>query len=291
MRPRARAAAGALTLACLLLAAPGAGGSGDGAEPTGVRERAAADIADRLAVVDRTDAILAERVETRRERLEMRARAAYALERADPPASRLGAEARRRAVWRRLLSRRLIAREIREAELLAIERDAARDARLEAVGALADVWRAPMPAARALARPVPAEIAAPFGRYRDGDTRAVLSRRGIRFAAEEGDPVAAPGRGEVVFAGALRNRERAVILELEGELRAVVAELAEFEVESGDAVAAEEVIGRAAEGGPYLEVRLPIGSEGFPVDPEPLLEPLEAGEESVEADGESAEAG
>lgn len=242
----------------------------DGAQ-SDLRADVRASAALRLATVEHTIDLLAERERACRARLRGRVRAYYRRERAGllhiwfDPRGRFGALARRAAVSR------ILAADLRELALVQEEREAAlveRDRlRSEAV---APVPALPPPGS--LARPVAgAAIAEGFGTHRDDPSGASVQRRGIRLSADPGDAVVAPASGTVRWAGSLAG-SGAVLLDHEGGVLTVLVGLvAPVELRTGQSVARGDTLGRAAGHSVYLEVRMETGTFGTPVDPSPLL--------------------
>jgi septal ring factor EnvC (AmiA/AmiB activator) len=264
----ARRAGSSIALAALALAL---------ARPAsaGVREQAARALTERLATVDHTDAILAEKRGLRTRRLERRVRALYKLARAGDTRLWVDPGERGRAVRRRAAARRILGRELREIELLGREREQVARSRVRIVRALGELVRTPLPEPRSLARPVPGRAVAGFGTYRDREAGAELSRRGTELRSRPGAPVRAVAAGRVRYAGPVRGLGHGVIVEHPGprgtRLISVTARLGELAVTLGDEVSRRQVLGRARGRRIHLEIRLPVGPAGFPVDPAPLL--------------------
>ena len=226
---------------------------------------------ERLATVEHTIDLLAERARACRARLRERLRAYYRRERAGlvrlwfDPQGRFGALARRAAVSR------ILAADLRELALVQEEREAAlveRDRlRREAVAPVP-----PLPPRGSLTRPVPgAALVEGFGTRRDRQSGASVERRGIRLAAQPGDRVVAPAAGTVRWVGRLAG-SGAVLLDHDGGVLSAIAGLvAPVELRAGQAVARGDTLGRAAGNSVYVEVRLVTGTFGTPVDPAPLL--------------------
>ena len=262
-----RAACVAVAAAGLLLvAAPLARGEDD------VRDRASREMVERLVVVERTDAAVARAADRRRAHLQARTRAMYKLERAGLARMWADAGERDRAAWRRLLGRRLILREARELELLAHERAEMVRARAVVLESIGQVATAVIPEPGSMAPPAEGEVVARFGATRDADTGTRISRRGVGLEVEPGDPVSAIAPGEVAYAGPIRNLGDAVVVEHEGGVRSILGGLADIAVGPGDAIEEGATLGLAADDILYLEVRIAVGPEGLPIDPEPLLD-------------------
>ncbi len=274
--------------AVILVAALGARA---GAEPRGdMRERAIEAISGRLAAVERSDGVLATQAGRRHEHLEMRVRSLYKLERAAELRRWVDVGEREGAAWRRLAARRLIAREARERRLVMREREALMEARLDVFRAIGDVARARFPEEESLLAPARGEVVSKFGRAWDPDSRVTFSRRGVRLGASEGEAVIAPAAGEVVYAGGLRNLGDGVVIEHADGLRTLLAGRLALGVSRGEAVSEGQALAEARGEPVYMEVRLPIGGEGFPVDPEPLIAPSEAdeqrGDDALQSEGD-----
>lgn len=121
-----------------------------------------------------------------------------------------------------------------------------------------------------LTRPVPGPIARSFGTLAHAPSHATLTRRGLDFDAVHGESVRAPADGVVRYAGPIRGLDQGVILD-HGGLWTVVAKLGSLEVQAGDSVARGRALGHPARRRVYLEVRLPLGPGGVPIDPAPML--------------------
>lgn len=196
-----------------------------------------------------------------------RVRAAYKLLRGVGAPLAVAPEHRLAVARSRATARWLLARDRDEVDQLADE--AARLAR--ALTAIDDQLAAvgPPPPIR-LARPVPGPIARTFGTLPHAASKATLTRRGLDFDAVHGEAVHAPADGVVRYAGPIRGLDRGVILD-HGGLWTVVAKLGALDVARGDHVTRGATLGRPARRRVYLEVRVPIGPGGMPIDPAPLL--------------------
>ena len=122
-----------------------------------------------------------------------------------------------------------------------------------------------------LARPVPGPIARTFGTLAHTASRTTLTRRGLDFDAAHDERVRAPADGVVRYAGPIRGLDRGVILD-HGGLWTVIGKLGTLDVARGDHVTRGAIVGRPARRRVYLEVRVPVGAGGMPIDPEPMLE-------------------
>jgi septal ring factor EnvC (AmiA/AmiB activator) len=126
------------------------------------------------------------------------------------------------------------------------------------------------PAQGSLLRPVDGEVVRRFGTLVHEATGATLSRRGIDFDVADEAVVVAPADGVVRYAGPIRGLESGLVIDHGGVLT-VIGKLAPPTLTAGTRVRGGTAVGHAARRRVYLEVRLPIGPGGTPVDPEPLL--------------------
>lgn len=224
-----------------------------------------------LAVVARTDELLASKYQVRALELEHRVRAAYKLLRAGWAPLWIDAEQRRAAARRQAAVRRTLARTKAEMALLRQEVAVAARARayLEHARRAAAFTRAPKPGS--LQRPVaPGTMVAKFGVHRHQPSKARLSRRGIELASAKGNPVHAVAPGTVRYAGPIRGLGQGVIVAHDGFL-SVSGHLAQLAVRAGDSLEHGAPVGHAAGERVVLEIRLDVGAGGYPVDPAPLL--------------------
>ena len=219
------------------------------------------------AVTRARDQVLAKQHEQQQARVQ-RVRLAYKLLRAagDPlaiaPGDRL-AVARSRAT-----ARLLLARDRAEVALLASEVDSLTAA---AVRIAADRARAAAPPADLrLMRPVAGPIVRGFGTLVHDGSKATLARRGLDFEVARDAVVRAPADGTVRYAGPIRGLDHGVVIDC-GGVWTVVAKLGEVAVVTGAFVEAGQRLGAPAKSRVYLEVRVPLGPGGLPVDPEPYL--------------------
>jgi murein DD-endopeptidase MepM/ murein hydrolase activator NlpD len=254
------------------------------ADPDDPRAVAAAAFADQRAVVERTAAIVAEKLAAAAETRAERARDAYKLllAESDGPAPERGpvghsyggsgfavaggtdvepalAIARRRAAARWLLARDraelwLLAEEA--SHLLAarqrIERDAARVPTLVLPDAM--IWPAQGPIARG------------FGAFEHDRSGATLTRRGVDLDVARDADVVAPAAGTVRYAGPIRGLDQGVIID-HGDVVTVIGKLAAPLVAAGATVEQGALVGRPARYRVYVEVRFEVGAGGTPVDP------------------------
>ena len=197
-----------------------------------------------------------------------RVRAAYKLLRAAGSPLGVAPEHRLAVARSRATARWLLARDRDEVEQLADEAGRLATALGQLDADLADVG--PPPPIR-LARPVPGPIARSFGTLAHPPSHATLTRRGLDFDAAHGEQVRAPADGVVRYAGPIRGLDQGVILD-HGGLWTVIGKLGTLAVARGDTVARGATVGRPARRRVYLEVRLPIGAGGVPIDPTSILE-------------------
>lgn len=262
-----------IALACLVMigsAAALASSAADRPGPSAGDVVAAFDA--QLAVIARTDEILADKYQARADELQRRVRAAYKLLRGGWAPLWVDPERRAAVVQRRALVKRALSRTGTELDLLRAEVTAAARARsyLEEARQAASTIAAPAPGS--LLRPVtPGEVVAGFGvhRHRSG---ARLTRRGVELASAAGAPVQAVAAGVVRYAGPVRGLGDAVIVAHDGFL-SVLGRLDEVTAQRGARVLSGAALGRAAGERVYLELRLDVGGGGHPVDPAPLLAP------------------
>ncbi|MCB2053753.1 MAG: peptidoglycan DD-metalloendopeptidase family protein [Geminicoccaceae bacterium] len=107
-------------------------------------------------------------------------------------------------------------------------------------------------------------------RFREGATG--LLDRGITIEAAPAEPVQAPSRGKVVFAGEFKRYGPLLIIDHGNEYHTLLAGMSRIEAREGDRVDAGQVVGRVAALGEahphlYMELRL----RGMPVNPLPWL--------------------
>ena len=232
------------------------------ADPDDPRAVVAAAFADQRAVVERTAAIVAEKLAAAAETRAERARDAYKLLRAESDGTDVTpalAIARRRAAARWLLARDrselwLLAEEA--SHLLAarqrIERDASRVPTLVLPDAM--IW------------PAKGSIARGFGAFEHERSGATLTRRGVDLEVERDADVVAPSAGTVRYAGPIRGLDEGVIID-HGDVVTVIGKLASPLVTAGATVEQGALIGRPARYRVYIEVRFEVGAGGTPVDP------------------------
>jgi murein DD-endopeptidase MepM/ murein hydrolase activator NlpD len=204
----------------------------------------------------------------RQDILDHRVRAAYKLLRGYDSPLAITPEHRLAVARSRATARWLLARDRDEVVQLADEADRLAHALAGLDDDLAEVGAVPP---IRLARPVPGAIVRPFGTLVHDDSHATLSRRGVDFDAAHGDLARAPADGVVRYAGPIRGLDRGVVID-HGGLWTVVGKLGTLEVTTGANVARGDALGHPARRRVYLEVRVPVGPGGTPVDPAPTLE-------------------
>jgi len=199
-----------------------------------------------------------------------RVRAAYKLLRGAGSPLTVTPERRTAVARSRATARLLLARDQAEAAQLADEA-----ALLHAAAARIDADRMAaasisLPAAGSLTRPVHGDIVRRFGTLEHERTGAMLSRRGLDFDVAEDAEVVAPADGVVRYSGPMRGLDHGVILD-HGTTITILAKLDPLAYATGTRITRGTVVGYAAKRRVYLEVRVPIGPGGTPVDPAPLL--------------------
>lgn len=119
--------------------------------------------------------------------------------------------------------------------------------------------------------PVDGVISSPYGLRLDGIWPEI--HRGVDIPLDVGTPVRAMGPGRVYESGRLRGYGIAVVIDHGGGLYSLYAHLSEAEVEKGEEVVGQQVIGRSgATGevtGPHLHFE--VWRSGRPEDPVPFL--------------------
>jgi septal ring factor EnvC (AmiA/AmiB activator) len=266
----------------LLIALAATAHADDDAEPTAQATTVAAEssdartaLADQLAAEAATlaktiatvDDKLAAADETRLHRLRAAMRILHAPLRADASADERFAAARRRAA-----ARLLLLRDANERGLLADEAQHLKTAQTTEAEAVTKLPSIPLPGQ--LARPVKGSIARHFGIYQHDRAHVTLSRRGLDFEVEDHAPTIAPAEGVVRYAGAIRGLDHGVLLDC-GNYYVLVAKLGDLAIPVGARVHQGDRLGLAQRHRVYLEVRVKLGPGGLPIDPEPLLEPVD----------------
>ena len=113
-------------------------------------------------------------------------------------------------------------------------------------------------------------IARSFGTYVHTRSKATLSRRGIDLEVEEHAAAHAAAAGIVRYSGPIRGLDNGVIID-HGSYVTVLAKLGKLTRTVGATLVAGDTVGRAASSRLYLEVRIKVGAEGTPVDPQTFL--------------------
>ncbi len=229
--------------------------------------------------LERRARALDEQANERRDRLKRRVRALYKLSsggylrllvRADDPGELV---ARHEAV-RRVLKRDLDELEAIREESRAVDADHARRSNAladslersheRAVAQSENARPAGLAARRGhLARPVPGALAAPFGVYKDADTKLPLSRRGLELSSHRGEPVRASAPGTVRWVGEVAGLGAGVMIDHGDGYLTLTARLREVSVEGGETVAAGAVLGASLGPTVYFE----LSQAGTPLDP------------------------
>lgn len=118
--------------------------------------------------------------------------------------------------------------------------------------------------------PADGSVARSFGPYVHTRSKATLSRRGIDLEVEEHAQAHAAAAGIVRYSGPMRGLDNGVILD-HGTYYTVLAKLGKLTRTVGASLLAGDAVGRAASSRLYLEVRVKVGPEGTPVDPQTFL--------------------
>jgi len=241
---------------------------GDSAEAVDPRTALGTQLADEAAAIDRTLALVTEKLTAAQTVRANRLRAAYrvlrASQRSDATAADRMAIARRRAA-----ARLLVDRDAAERGLLA---DEATRLTAAASRTTADAQKiATITLPQDLGRPATGALARRFGVLEHERSKAMLSRRGIDLEVEGKAVVSAPADGTVRYAGPIRGLDDGVVID-HGDYFTVIGKLGELAVPVGAPVHRGDRLGRAARHRVYMEVRVRIGPGGIPIDPEPLLE-------------------
>ena len=82
--------------------------------------------------------------------------------------------------------------------------------------------------------------------------------------------------GTVVFVGRLRGIDRAIVVRHSvggGRFWSILGHLTAVQVAVGEAVSRGQILAESSGERVYLELRMPKGGQGFPVDPAPLIGP------------------
>lgn len=202
-----------------------------------------------------------------------RTRAAYKLLRAGSAPSWVDPDERMATARRRAAARWLLARDRREETLLADEAAlvAGAETRLIADAELARTIALPEATLR---RPVRGRIARAFGPFVHERSKATLTRHGVDFEVDDAADVHPVADGTVLYAGPIRGLDDGLVID-HGGFVTVLGKLAPTSLHIGDHVAIGETIAHPVRRRVYLEVRVPVGPGGVPVDPETLFEPAQ----------------
>jgi septal ring factor EnvC (AmiA/AmiB activator) len=220
-----------------------------------------------IQTIDRTLAIVGDKLSAVDAQRLRRIRAAYRILRA-PLTPKASESDRMASARRRAAARLLLERDSAERTLLTGEQGQLAAARTTKISATTQVPTLVLP--EEIGRPCKGEIARRFGTYEHERSRAKLSRRGLDFETAKSAAANAPADGVVRFAGPIRGLDYGVILD-HGDYLTIVAKLAELTIPVGTRLSRGDRLGRAARYRVYLEVRAKAAPGGIPIDPEPLL--------------------
>jgi septal ring factor EnvC (AmiA/AmiB activator) len=222
-----------------------------------------------LDAARKTEALVADKLDTREAELGHRVRALYKLTRAGLQPLWLDEGARGELARRRAAARRLIVRDLEERRLLReeLDRAQAQTARLEAEVDELDRAAAPDLPRASLRSPVPGRPITSFGVAEDPSTGLRLYASGVELASRAGQPVTAPAAGTVRYAGPLHGLGQGVLVEPAPGVLVLVAGLSGVEVDAGAALPAGARLGAALSG----RVTLAFYRDGRAVDPLPYL--------------------
>jgi septal ring factor EnvC (AmiA/AmiB activator) len=173
-------------------------------------------------------------------------------------------------VRRRAAARHILRRDVSELALLEEELADTESAQDRLRGERVQVELIEPPAPHSLARPVPGRVRGRCGTY-EHDSGADLSRRGVEMITRPGREVRAVAEGTVRFVGEVEGLGQTIIID-HGDLVSVLARLRPVTIAAGTDVTRGQIIAEAEGRRVYLEIRLPLGPGGHPIDPAPLLE-------------------
>lgn len=227
-------------------------------------EQIAAEKAELDQTLQTVDGKLADADKTRLHRLRA---AIHILHAPVPPDA--GLDERFAAARRRAAARLLLGRDGNERGLLIDEDKQLRAATLPTPEQLAAIT---LP--ERIARPVKGSVARHFGSYEHDRAKVTLSRRGLDFEVEDHAPVVAPADGVVRYAGPIRGLDHGVLVDC-GDYYTLVAKLGDVAIPVGARLQKGDRLGLAHTHRVYLELRVKLGPGGLPIDPEPLLEPVD----------------
>ncbi len=223
-----------------------------------------------LAVVSKTQGLLADKLAVREAEMKTRVRALYKLTRASFPRIWVEPKERRKVAQWLGAARRITTRDQGEIRLLHEEIDVANaaEARLKAVE---NHRPEHVIAAKSLRSPLArTQIVAAYGEYPGPSRRVRLRRRGVELKSRPGDEVRTPAPGRVLYVGPVSGLGHALLLEHEG-FTSLMGHLYPGAWKIGDEVPEDALVAKAVSERVYLELRLNVGSVGQTVDPEPLL--------------------
>jgi septal ring factor EnvC (AmiA/AmiB activator) len=227
-------------------------------------EQIAAEKTELAQVTQTVDDKLADADKTRLHRLRTAIHILHAPLPADAGADEQFAAARRLAA-----ARLLLARDGSERGLLADE-----DRRLHAATLPTTAQLAALTLPESIERPVKGSIARHYGTYEHDRAHVTLSRRGLDFEVDDHAQAVAPAAGVVRYAGPIRGLDHGVLVDC-GDYYTLVAKLGDVSIPVGARVQKGDRLGLAHTHRVYLEVRVKLGPGGLPIDPEPLLEPVD----------------
>lgn len=232
------------------------------------RAALATQLADEAQTIDRTLALVTDKLSAAEIVRAKRLRAAYRVLRA-PIRTDATPEDRMAIARRRAAARLLIDRDAAERGLLVEESTHLVQARGRTAADVQQVATIKLP--EELGRPAKGPIARGFGTLEHERSKAVLSRRGIDFEVESRAVAVAPADGTVRYAGPIRGLDEGLVID-HGAYFTVIAKLGELAVPLGAPVHRGDRLGRAARHRVYMEVRVRVGPGGIPIDPAPLLD-------------------
>lgn len=237
------------------------------------REDVTTAMKQRVATVNKTEALLLDKLNKRTAEVRRRVRSLYKLMRSGPAPLWVEPAERSKTVRRRAAAGRILRRDFRELALLRAELDAVQTARERLEKDQQLLATLTWPSRRSLVSPIAGRIriAGKFGDYtRKKPYRVNLSRRGLALRVKDGRKVTAMAGGRVRYVGKIRNLGNAVIIEHNNVLT-VLGPLTKTSVTKLQHISQGSHLGMTVGNRLYLEVRLPIGAGGFPIDPAPFL--------------------
>jgi len=242
------------------------------AEPTGPQLATHA-LTGRLASVKKAEGMILDKLGKRTSQVRRRVRSLYKLMRAGPAPLWVEPSERAATVRRRAAAVRILRRDFRELALLRDELRSVQAAGERLRGDQRKLAAVVWPKPRSLVSPVDGRIrvAAAFGHFAQTKPQPLsLTRRGIGLRVKKHARVYPVGAGRVRFVGRIRGLGTGVIVQHDGFV-SVVGPVARATVTRLQQVSERTVLGVAAADQLYIEVRVPVGASGLPVDPAPLL--------------------